>query len=164
MKKAFLLFTALFLLNGCSTTSVDYVGNTYPPTTSADVYYSKQDIHQSYTVMGKMIMSAEEGTTSQQLQQQILTTAESKGADGVLITSFKKVNVGANTDYMGEDFGWDDIGIGGFWEGFGPGAATTEYIQDLQIIAFFLKYNAAPAAVPPAQVPVPPVQVEGSLG
>lgn len=164
MKKTLLPFLSLFLLAGCSTTTVDYVGNTYPPTTHADVFYSKKDIHENYTLMGKMIMDADEGTTSEKIQQQILATAESKGADGVLITSFDKVKVGANTDY--DSFGWDDIGIGGFWEGFGPMSANTQYIQDLQIIAFFLKYNDEPVAAvaAQAQVPAPPVQMEGSLG
>jgi len=131
----------------------NYVGNSYAPTDHADIYFAKKDIRPNYTVMGKLIMDADPGTDSGKIQDQIETTAESKGADGVLITSFNKVKVGANTDYDG--FGWGDVGMGGFYEGWGPGFgsgfASTDYVQDLRIIAFFLKYTDAPAP----QLPVP---------
>jgi len=148
-----LMLMILFIASGCETTSSNYIGNVYPPTEHVDLYFSKKDIRPKYFVMGKLIVDTEPGTSSEKLQDQIAQIAETKGADGVFISSFKKVNVGADTMY--DDFGWEDIGIGGFYEGFGPGDATTQYIQELEIIAFFLKY-LPPDALPQAGVGEPP--------
>ncbi len=146
--KYFIYFLSLLFAAGCAMTTSNYIGNTYPPTTHCDVYFAKGDIKEPYTVMGRLIMDADPGTTSEKLTQKIVQIAESKGADGVFIASFRKVNVGADTSYDNFDqgviydgFGWNDVGMGGFYEGFGPGMATTEYIQDLRIVAFFLKYK-----------------------
>ena len=48
LSSAFIL-VALFAV-GCA--GVNYVGNSFDPTTTVDVYFSKEEIETDYTVMG----------------------------------------------------------------------------------------------------------------
>ena len=45
---------------GCST-DVNYVGDSFNPTTDVDVYFSKEDIKADYTVMGPAQCTAGQG-------------------------------------------------------------------------------------------------------
>ena len=85
---AFILVTLLTLLGiGCA--SVNYLGKSYDPTTTVDVYFSKEEIEREYTVMGHAIGSS--GWISLiELQKRLTEEAKRKGADAVLITGLGK--------------------------------------------------------------------------
>ena len=84
----FILVTLLTLLViGCA--SVNYLGKSYDPTTTVDVYFSKEEIEREYTVMGHAIGSS--GWISLiELQKRLMEEAKRKGADAVLITGLGK--------------------------------------------------------------------------
>ena len=46
----------LLLTAGCIT--VDYVGDSYPPTTKVDTYYAEKDISKPHKVMGSINLDA----------------------------------------------------------------------------------------------------------
>ena len=89
MKKYVRLVVLLGLLAiGCA--EVDYVGESFKPTTNIDLYFSKEDIEKEYTVMGHAIGS---GTSdSDDIQQALIDKAKEKGADAVLITEVDNQN------------------------------------------------------------------------
>jgi len=85
LSSAFILVTLLAI--GC--TSVNYVGESFDPTTDVDVYYSKEDIKKEYTVMGH---ATGLGTlaSNDKIQKTLIEEARRKGADAVLITGLGK--------------------------------------------------------------------------
>ena len=89
MKKYLSLVLLVELLAvGCA--EVDYVGESFKPTTNIDLYFSKEDIEKEYTVMGHAIGS---GTSdSDDIQQALIDKAKEKGADAVLITEVDNQN------------------------------------------------------------------------
>ena len=107
LSSAFILVTLLAI--GC--TSVNYVGESFEPTTSVDVYFSKEDIKKEYTVIGHAIGS---GTlvSNNKIQKKLIEEANREGADAILITGLGKTLVD------------DDINI-----------------DENQIYASFLKYK-----------------------
>ncbi len=82
MKKYVSLVVLVGLLAiGCA--EVDYVGESFKPTTNIDLYFSKEDIEKEYTVMGHAIGS---GTSdSNEIQKALIEEAKEKGTDAVLI-------------------------------------------------------------------------------
>ena len=83
MKKYLSLVLLVGLLAvGCA--EVDYVGESFKPTTNIDLYFSKEDIEKEYTVMGHAVG---DGTSdSNEIQKALIEEAKEKGADAVLIT------------------------------------------------------------------------------
>ena len=83
MKKYLSLVLLVGLLTvGCA--EVDYVGESFKPTTNIDLYFSKEDIEKEYTVMGHAVG---DGTSdSNEIQKALIEEAKEKGADAVLIT------------------------------------------------------------------------------
>ena len=83
MKKYVSLVVLVGLLAiGCA--EVDYVSESFKPTTNIDLYFSKEDIEKEYTVMGHAIGS---GTSdSNDIQKALIEEAKEKGAGAVLIT------------------------------------------------------------------------------
>ena len=83
MKKYVSLILLVGLLAvGCA--EVDYVGESFKPTTNIDLYFSKEDIEKEYTVMGHAIGSGTYDSSS--IQKALIEEAKEKGADAVLIT------------------------------------------------------------------------------
>ena len=83
MKKYVSLVVLVGLLAiGC--TEVDYVGESFKPTTNIDLYFSKEDIEKEYTVMGHAIGSGIYDSNA--IQKALIEEAKEKGADAVLIT------------------------------------------------------------------------------
>ena len=52
---------------GCA--SVNYVGNYSDPTTSVDVYYSKEEIEKEFKVLGHAMGSGEFGASDEKIQK-----------------------------------------------------------------------------------------------
>jgi len=84
----FMLVTLLAI--GCST--VNYVGKSFNPTTNIDVYYSKEEIKNEYTIIGHSIGSTP-FISNDKIVAKLIEEAKSKGADAVLITGLGKSNI-----------------------------------------------------------------------
>src|SRR3954468_12607310 len=82
-----MLALALALV-ACGCVSVDYVGKTYPPTASVDLYMSVDDVRRPYEVIGESRAQVEAlpfTNPAQQLQAKLLAEAQSRGANGVIL-------------------------------------------------------------------------------
>jgi hypothetical protein len=76
---------ALAVMLTVSCTKIDYVGKSYAPTATVDVYFSLEDIKGNYEVMGHLTATAGEFTSSEKMQEKIIEKAREKGADAVVI-------------------------------------------------------------------------------
>ena len=97
MKRLINPVAVLFVLLGCAT--INYIGESYPPTQHVDLYFSEEDIKTEYTVSGRILATAEVDEllySSEQFTQAILKKAREKGADGVVILGFEKVMTGTS--------------------------------------------------------------------
>lgn len=97
MKLRLWIPAALFLLAGCA--SINYMGETYPPTQHVDLYFSESDVKKDYKVMGRMEATADADESiysSEKFTAEILKKAQAKGADGVVILDFGKVMTGTS--------------------------------------------------------------------
>jgi hypothetical protein len=97
MKRLICPVAVLFVLLGCAT--INYIGESYPPTQHVDLYFSEGDIKTEYTVVGRILATAQVDEllySSDQFTQAILKKAREKGADGVVILGFEKVMTGTS--------------------------------------------------------------------
>jgi O6-methylguanine-DNA--protein-cysteine methyltransferase len=95
----FLVLSVLFVA-ACA--KIDYIGQSYPPTTHVDLYFSDADIREDYQVMGHVIAQANEGISIESLQKQLEAKAREKGADGIVIHGFDRIQTGETTTYNEE--------------------------------------------------------------
>ncbi len=84
----FMLVTLLAF--GCAT--VNYVGESFDPTTNVDVYYSEDEIKNEYTIIGHAIGSTS-FVSNDKIVAKLIEEAKSKGADAILITGVGKSNI-----------------------------------------------------------------------
>ncbi len=71
------------LAAGCAT--IDYVGQSYSPTTRVDIFFSESDVPRPYVVMGKVLASGSQFTSAERLNQAMIARAREKGADAVIV-------------------------------------------------------------------------------
>ena len=95
----FLVLSVLFVA-ACA--KIDYIGQSYPPTPHIDLYFSDADIREDYQVMGHVIAQANEGISIENLQKQLEAKAREKGADGIVIHGFDRIQTGETTVYNEE--------------------------------------------------------------
>ena len=93
---------ALFVLFGAACAKIDYIGQSYPPTTHVDLYFSERDIREDYQVMGHVIAQANEGISIESLQKKLEEKAREQGADGIVIHEFDRIQTGETTTYNEE--------------------------------------------------------------
>ena len=93
------IFVTLFAV-GCAT--VNYVGESFEPTTTVDVYFSKESIEKEYTVIGHAIGSSSFGSNDT-IQKKLIEEAKRKGADAVLITGIGKGQTSLGESSIDED-------------------------------------------------------------
>lgn len=92
----------LFVLFVAACAKIDYLGQSYPPTTHVDLYFSEGDIREDYRVMGHVIAQANEGTSIESLQKKLEEKAREQGADGIVIHEFDR-SVAAITMMIAEE-------------------------------------------------------------
>ena len=81
-----------FLVLGCA--SVNYVGRSFDPTTSIDMYFSEDEIEKDYTVIGHAIGSSTWGSRdSDTIHAELIKSAKLRGADAILITGIGKTEI-----------------------------------------------------------------------
>src|SRR5689334_25135215 len=97
MRTTILAIPALLFVAACA--HVDYVGQSYQPTSHVDVYYAERDVPHEYTVMGKVIATANDLVSAEKLQEKIVLKAKDHGADAVVLLGLERYKSGSNTDY-----------------------------------------------------------------
>ena len=125
---------ALFVLFVAACAKIDYIGQSYPPTTRVDLYFSEQDIRQNYRVMGRVIAQANEGISVEHLQKKLEAKAREEGADGIIIHGFDRLQTGETTTYN-EETRRDET------KRSIAGITITSAEEERQIRAMFIKYE-----------------------
>lgn len=90
-------------LGGCAT--VDYVGNSYPPTAHVDVYMAASDVTRPYQVIGEVRAQVEAlplTKPGQQLQDKIVAEAKARGANGVILGGVTSREAASTTQTYGQ--------------------------------------------------------------
>ena len=119
-----LILSMILFVSACgSDVDVDYLGDSYPPTSHVDVYFSEDDITEGYLVMGHATV---DGGDAEELQEKLIEKARASGADGIIFEEFDRVETGEQT--IVNDIG--DVEI-----------VNTETTSVLQVKAIFIKYN-----------------------
>ena len=98
LSSVFMLAT-LFAV-GCAT--VNYVGESFEPTTTVDLYFAKESIEKEYTVIGHALGSTVFGSNDT-IQNELIKEAKRKGADAVLITGIGKAHAPMGDSSVEED-------------------------------------------------------------
>lgn len=73
---------------------VDYLGDSYTPTSHVDVYFSEGDVIEDYLVMGHATI---EGDEAEELQEKLIEKARESGADGIVFEELDRVETGEVT-------------------------------------------------------------------
>lgn len=136
MRKIFSAFVMAALLSGlCSgCATVDYVGDTYAPTSHVDMYYDAQDIHRPYKVMGHMTLDEDDFTSTESMQSDFRKEAMDRGADAVLMAGMHRIQTGTTTQ-------WQDLGKTKGKHPYEYGTATTQVQEKKEMTGSLLKYT-----------------------
>ena len=119
-----LVLSMLLFVNACGDdVDVDYLGDSYTPTSHVDVYFSEDDVTEGYLVIGHA--TADRGDT-EALQETLIEKARENGADGIIFEGFDRVETGEQT--IVNDIGDTSI-------------VNTNTTSVLQVKAIFIKYN-----------------------
>jgi hypothetical protein len=108
MKTATVLICILLLAAGC--VSSDYVGKTYPPTTSVDIFMTESDVTRPFETMGEMSVESDDVffVNAEKLQNKLLEEAKKKGADAVILSGLERRATGEETTTTSETKVKDD--------------------------------------------------------
>lgn len=88
---------------GC--VSVDYVGRSYPPTASVELFMTPDDVKRPYEVIGEARAQVDAlpfTNPAEQLQQKLLAEAQSRGANAVILGSITTRQVGSTSTTTGQ--------------------------------------------------------------
>ncbi|MFQ5606903.1 MAG: hypothetical protein ACE5GA_03070, partial [Candidatus Zixiibacteriota bacterium] len=86
---------ALALVFAC--TKIDYVGESYPPTSHVDLFFSEDAVTVEHKVMGRLVAHADDIVSAGKMQKKIMEKARQKGADGVIILGLERYQSGETT-------------------------------------------------------------------
>lgn len=119
-----LMLSMLLFLTACGDdVDVDYLGDSYVPTSHVDVYFSEDDVTEGYLVMGH---ATADGGDTEALQETLIEKARDSGADSIIFEGFDRVETGEQT--IVNDIGDTSI-------------VNTNTTSVLQVKAIFIKYN-----------------------
>jgi len=99
MIRFFTVVSVALLCAACVNT--DYVGKSYTPTTSVDVYYNMSDVTRSHEVMGKITAEAMEGWDSNAMVAELQKQAMARGADAIVIENVHTETTGSTSTTTG---------------------------------------------------------------
>ena len=121
-----LILLMILFVSACGRDDVDidYLGDSYTPTSHVDVYFSEDDVTEAYLVMGH---ATADGGTTETLQETLIEKARENGADGIIFEGFDRVETGEQT--IVNNIG-DTTSI-----------VNTDTTSVLQVKAIFIKYN-----------------------
>ncbi|MDE0400551.1 MAG: hypothetical protein OXL96_22390 [Candidatus Poribacteria bacterium] len=119
-----LMLLMLLFFTACGDdVDVDYLGDSYAPTSHVDVYFSEDDVTEGYLVIGH---ATADGGDTEALQETLIEKARDSGADGIIFEGFDRVETGEQT--IVNDIGDTSI-------------VNTNTTSVLQVKAIFIKYN-----------------------
>ncbi len=130
--RTMLAIPALLLVVSCA--HVDYIGQSYPPTNHVDVFFKEGDVPHEYSVMGKVVATANDLVSAEKLQAKIVRKAQERGADAVVLTGLERYKSGQSTDYSEST---EDRGRRTRTHGH----STTSDQEKKEIHALFIKYR-----------------------
>ena len=87
----------LVLVFAC--TKIDYVGESYAPTSQVDMYFSEDEVTIEYRVMGRMVAHANDAVSAEKMQKKMMKKAREKGADGIIILGLERYQSGETTTH-----------------------------------------------------------------
>ena len=109
-KYTVLLLILALLVSACAEQpEIDYVGNSYTPTTDVEIFVSADDIEEEYVEMGKAVAVSSTNISTQELQEALLEEAKRVGADAIIIGDTGRRLTGTTTITHNEDTGQDVI-------------------------------------------------------
>jgi len=111
--KILFIFSVTIILSGC--TQFDYVGqklSPLPPDQMVAFYNSKEEVPPNiYQVLGRAVVTAPDGTNTEEVKEEIMKKAREYGADAVEVVLFKRIKTGEvmipqNEQYEGPVGSW----------------------------------------------------------
>ena len=128
----FYVVFALFL-GSCSSSSFDYLGKTYPPTTNPELFFRDQDVPKDYEVMGKVMAEVPYAKKLKYVQSKIESVAREHGADAFILSDIDIRTTGSTSASGGASTG-GKVRIGG-------GVNKTKSNELKHLEATLLKYK-----------------------
>jgi len=132
--RTLLLIVPLLLAVGC--TNIKYIGESYPPTSRVDVFFSEDDIESDYKVMGHADATAPEYVDVEKMMEKIKEKAMEKGADAVVVLGLDQNIVSESTEWSSET----KVDKNKTTE---SGSQTTSQTKENEIRVLFIKYRKA---------------------
>lgn len=83
-------------ISGCAT--VDYVGESYQPTSQVDVFFAEHDVPREYKVIGQVLASGDQFVSAGALNTKLMARAREKGADAVIILAVTRTPMSSSAD------------------------------------------------------------------
>jgi len=128
-------FCLAILLSSCSP-KINYLGNSYTPTTDPDFFVDERSIERPYKIIGKGYPERVGSLFLETMQRKAIDKARSKGADAVLVQDIFVQNYVAGTHPIHNT---DTISRQSIITGSATiGTAHSDYPQ---FVIFFLKYT-----------------------
>ena len=119
-----LILSMILFLTACGDDiDIDYLGDSYTPTSHVDVYFSEEDVTEGYLVIGH---ATADGGDTEALQETLIEKARDNGADGIIFEGFDRVETGEQT--IVNDIGDTSI-------------VNTYTTSALEVKAIFIKYS-----------------------
>ena len=126
-------FHSILVLLCLSCTKLNYVGNSYKPTSNVDVFVDEGAIKRKYDIVGKGYMStAMAAANPEKIQTRAVTKAKQKGADAVLIKDYSIPVTGINTRLQTDSVHKTVLMVGN---------TTVRQSSSPEFVVFFLKYT-----------------------
>ena len=156
------LMILVVVIGACQKINIDYVGQTFPKTPYAKIFLSMKEVKRPYNVIGKALVRASTSFSSLEIQNKLRKTAEDKGADGVIILSYKEVPAGMyaynNFPMYGMYdgmYGWGGMGCmcpnnfgpyygDMYYGGYGMGEESVQCYYDYIMRVNFIRYKVQP--------------------
>lgn len=129
---------ALFSLTlgplGCGITT-DYLGRSYAPTTTVNIYYAESEINRPFTVMGTARLEAGSSTPVPEFEAELTKLGMAHGAHAVLIENLEFIVVGTTEEFTADRLGNDDRWV--------SGSSRTRVNRNKVLTARLLRYSHA---------------------
>ncbi len=99
MKKIYFVYFIILLFASCAT-RINYLGNSYAPTSNVDIFVTEDAIKKNYDVVGKGYVKHAYYTSfsgkAEKIQRLVVEKAKKKGVDAVLIKEYYVPNTGTS--------------------------------------------------------------------
>ena len=82
--KSFFFCCWIFLITSCSS-SVYYLGDSFPKTNTVDIYYAEKDVSKKYKTIGQLTNGKFINYSVETIKNDMIKAAKENGADGIII-------------------------------------------------------------------------------